>query len=674
MISNNDNKKDYKIGFLYPWPGSTENGEFEIIRRLQYYCDRNDIQFDLISNNGRLLDKDANFLGNKLVYNEEYDFIISAHYSSRKLVDSFHYHAVWNPTEFLFHKFNNPIGYRKAVKNIFSCDDFLISNSDVVLNRLKTVASHEGFKFAASYLNFFPSSLDMGFKTNITEGFRIFYCGINWDAHNESVEKKWNRFSEMFSILDKENIMDYYGPTIVNGREPWRGYTCYKGQLAFDGIAVINSINKSGVGLSLMSDAHRNSGGLLSSRAYEILAAGALLIADRNGFLEENFGENVLYIDYNSKNPANMARQILEHYEWIKNNLEVANQKARKSQEIWKSKFAFDITLPAIFEKHEDRLRIFAQTYESSGEKEIDVVVCISKYTQDPDVERVFDSFTKQSYSKKHLIIVCDKEQEAQINAIAAIKKCSAITTIVTLETEINTPKGSQLLNTGAILIAGLAKSHAPYVAFLPPGILWKSNHLSLLARALDDDETVMLTYSGTIKVTEDLMHEVLVDEINSLIQVHKIGDYGFKGNLMMRNRFALTIPDWLIGQVNQIPEVCYLFAAIVSDQASYIFKETVFLFSGKDLNYHNITPDEFWRYSDVLEQVLKLKIKKSKNIDQFSYAGIGLFMDSQNKCAAMTMNFLEVEHVVVRVVKNFIQSNWLLRKIYKILNYFKKP
>jgi hypothetical protein len=271
----------------YPWPGSVENGEFEIIRRLQHYFDRHDAVFDLISNDGRSLDRDSNYVGSKLAIFEDYDFVISAHYSSHKVLDTFHYHALWNPTEFLFHRFNNPVGLTQALQNIFSNDDFIVSNSDCVIERLSSLALPYAHSLQGDFPRFFPASPDNGFKTVIKNNFKIFYCGINWDAHNEgAVKERWNRFSAMFKALDDEQVMNFYGPTFVNGREPWAGYQSYRGQLPFDGISLIQAIHESGVGLALSSDVHRECGGMLSSRAYEILAAGALLISDKNKFLE----------------------------------------------------------------------------------------------------------------------------------------------------------------------------------------------------------------------------------------------------------------------------------------------------------------------------------------------------------------------------------------------------
>src|SRR5574343_235184 len=243
LFSPVDEARPLRVAMLYPWPGSTENGEFEIIRRLQFYFQLREAEFDLVANDGRLLDENANPVGVKLAVFEDYDFVLSCHYSSHKIIDSFHYHALWNPTEFLLHKFNNPVGLTQALVNIFSNDDFIVSTSKSVIERLAPYAPAFGNKLDSLFPKLFPSSPDYGFKTNITSDFKIFYCGINWDAHNQDASKeRWNRFSVMFRALDNAEIMDFYGPTYVNGREPWAGFASYRGQLPFDGISLIRAI------------------------------------------------------------------------------------------------------------------------------------------------------------------------------------------------------------------------------------------------------------------------------------------------------------------------------------------------------------------------------------------------------------------------------------------------
>lgn len=149
---------------------------------------------------------------------------------------------------------------------------------------------------------------------------RIAYFGKNWDG---------DRHRSLFEQLANEGFMDFYGPP-----DAWRYLKSgYKGLAPFNGRAVVETYRIAGAGLCLHSDQHTHFA-TPSMRIFEIVAAGAVAICGRHGFIEDVFGDSVLYIDMDSR-PEEQVECIRRHLLWINENNGAALKIAARAHAIF---------------------------------------------------------------------------------------------------------------------------------------------------------------------------------------------------------------------------------------------------------------------------------------------------------------------------------------------------
>lgn len=149
---------------------------------------------------------------------------------------------------------------------------------------------------------------------------RIAYFGKNWDG---------DRHRSLFEQLANEGFMDFYGPP-----DAWRYLKSgYKGLVPFNGRAVVETYRIAGAGIFLHSDQHTHFA-TPSMRIFEIVAAGAVAICGRHGFIEDMFGDSVLYIDIDSR-PEEQVECIRRHLLWINENNGAALKIAARAHAIF---------------------------------------------------------------------------------------------------------------------------------------------------------------------------------------------------------------------------------------------------------------------------------------------------------------------------------------------------
>ena len=182
----------------------------------------------------------------------------------------------------------------------------------------------------------YPSHANLGL--NQIEKLKIFYCGfIKYDLRRGQGSQKI-----ALMRLDQDKILDIYG-----GPEDWKFLKySYRGLLPFEPLSIYEAIRKSGISLILHSDMHFSSG-IPTARIFEAVAANSIIITDRHPFIVKNFGDNVLYIDRGA-NARSLYDQINTHFEWIKKNEQIVNEKIESCYEIFKSKYSLDTNLDEI--------------------------------------------------------------------------------------------------------------------------------------------------------------------------------------------------------------------------------------------------------------------------------------------------------------------------------------
>src|SRR5688572_23594760 len=108
---------------------------------------------------------------------------------------------------------------------------------------------------------------------------KLTYFGTNWDG----------RRNQFFRLLGATGLAEFYGP-----REKWLPFNnpAYKGEVKFDGLAVMEKYRTNAIGLNIQGDHHVRED-VISNRIFEITAVGAVGVSCRMPWLEKNYGDSL---------------------------------------------------------------------------------------------------------------------------------------------------------------------------------------------------------------------------------------------------------------------------------------------------------------------------------------------------------------------------------------------
>ena len=331
------------------------------------------------------------------VSSENVDFVLHLHFDTPKNYDAFSFAALWNPIDF-YHEW----GYHRTSRNLLSHDDFISCNSDAADDHLRRLIRN-GDAHLPPYFHLHHSLPDIVYPPSIGDG-KLFYVGINWEAINGGV----SRHQEVLKQLDKTGELRIYGPKLFQGFNVWKGYDSYVKEIPFDGISMIDEIAKAGIALVLSSKAHKNSE-MMSSRLFEGIAAGALVICDENPFAKKFFGDCLLYIDTRAS-PESISDAILSHLDWAHKNHNEALGKIRKAQEIFRQKFTMIGSIKEIYlglTERKNRLSELCNPQQEGGELTVGAYFLMPDYSEKVLIEHIY-SILCQSYSSFSPTIVVD--------------------------------------------------------------------------------------------------------------------------------------------------------------------------------------------------------------------------------------------------------------------------
>lgn len=235
---------------------------------------------------------------------DDVDFVISLHYETPKAYDCFSWGALWNPVDFYIEW-----GLSPYLDNQLSHDGYFVCGSTVV-DRLMRAELGDAY----DQTPFTPVNHTLSgpvFPARHRDNRRIAYCGINW----EKLSKSKGRFDTLLKRLDSADVLDIFGPEEVRGVRVWDGFKGYKYSVPFDGQTLIRELSASGAVLALSSEAHIRSG-IMSNRLFEGAAAGALVFADQNPFVERFFKNEVVEVPMTSQGEPDPGFIIsaLEHF------------------------------------------------------------------------------------------------------------------------------------------------------------------------------------------------------------------------------------------------------------------------------------------------------------------------------------------------------------------------
>lgn len=391
-------KMKRKIGIVRLWPGHAA-AEHESIERYRFACSLIGVELLEVDRLGNLLHGER-----RRITQDDVDFVISLHYETPKAYDCFSWAALWNPVDFYV-----DWGFNTFADHQFSHDGYFSCSSPVIERFARQELGSRYNEVAHATVNHTLSGPI--FRAEQRDDRRLVYCGINW----ERLSNKPGRFDHLLSPLDRAGVLDIFGPEIIQGTRVWEGFDGYKREVPFDGKSLIREISMSGAVLALSSNAHLRSE-VMTSRLFEGAAAGALVMADGNGFVERYFADVTVPIEITGEASKDGAKIIaaLQHYN---NNPDEAFKLAKALQDRYIDSYML----------HKQLLGVYQQYVLNEAKQSV-----IRKSARD-----------KVGY----LILWLDRKQQFPRQAIASIEKqtgCEAIIRIVTVgkgsEENINLP------------------------------------------------------------------------------------------------------------------------------------------------------------------------------------------------------------------------------------------
>jgi hypothetical protein len=319
-----------RFGVVKLWP-DIKVAEDEVIARLQNTARALGLECVVVDHLGRTIDPP-----HRRMTQADLDFVIHLHFSTPKAYDIFSFVALWNPLQFYY-----DFGYRRVSRHLLTHDDFLSCGSPAADDQVLRLTANDPTR-GGVHFTMYHSVSEPILAPTLGER-KLFYSGINW----ERLGKGGSRHQEILDELDISGEMRIYGPRLLRGVRVWDGYKSYQGSLPFDGVSMMRAINRTGIALVLSSEPHKDSA-MMSSRLFEALAGGAVVICDENTFARAHFGDTLLYID--TTEPAgDVADQILRHVRWVQDNPDAARALAERAQAIFNERYRLDISLGEIY-------------------------------------------------------------------------------------------------------------------------------------------------------------------------------------------------------------------------------------------------------------------------------------------------------------------------------------
>lgn len=483
------------FGVINPWPGDM-SAENEVIARLKQTAADLGAKCIALDNFGCVLDNNMNKT-NTYLDGTELDFVITTHYETPKLLDTFYYHAVWNPPEI---PLNLDYYYTAVTNNYLMNDDYLIYDNGGMTDHLKCILKNRERNITEASMLVASCPKSFMLEPDLSDPI-MFYCGMNW----ETVVHNTSRHEGLFKLLDSTGKVRFFGPEVNKawgGIRPWAGYKSYKGQIPFDGYSLINEVHRCGVCLVLSSDIHRRVGAV-TNRAYEALTAGAVMISDDNEFMKKWFGDCALFINYNKNNPKDTFEQIMEKYNWILSHREEALEMARRAQNVFVTSLSMDIQLYNMLNNHARRFDVIKKDMFAECEEEKVLVSYVLNTLNIEDaktkLKSILSNTKRQIYRNIVVGIACDnrlypllrKEYEGQVSNLSFVP------------IEIFDNKLSQKLTNGECLRIVWDRFEADYIMIASADEIWFYDHVSTLIRACTDKSAVA-AYSGRFAKSPD--------------------------------------------------------------------------------------------------------------------------------------------------------------------------
>lgn len=545
-----------KMGIINPWPGDL-SAESEVVTRINTSAKEVGIKCVLLSDWGHILNEKDQKKTSSFVDDGSLDFVITTHYLSHKSLNTFYYHALWNPPEIPL----NLGEYNQFVTNNYLMnDDYLTYDLGGMKGHLKAILMNKprDIEKTSMLTSSFPQSSMLEPKL---ENPKMFYCGMNWDKLVNSE----NRHEGLFKLLDATGKIKFFGPDVMKnwgGLRPWEGYKCYQYPIPWDGFAILEEINECGICLVISSDIHRRAGAV-TNRAYEACAAGAVMISDNNEFMKEHFSGAALFIYYNRKDPEDTFRQIMEKYEWIATHKEEALKLVKNAQKIFKEKFALDKQLLTIVQNHSTRFKVISESLFAKDISKTVLVTYILNSLDKDDIEKKLDivihNISIQYYQNIELVIGADTKVAEHVKKYTDSKYYG----IKVLSLELFDQKEVRSMTDGYAIRLIQKKFKHDYYVNTSAREKWFSDHITTLIRSIEDGDDAYASYAGRLFLdSDDNYNRTDYFNVYSDAELSSISDVRAAetpGQFMFKAEASEFVPDYFIELIDGLEHYAYM-------------------------------------------------------------------------------------------------------------------
>jgi hypothetical protein len=270
------------------------------------------------------------FTNHENLRKHNYDFVINLIPGGYKFPKCKNYLAIFHPIHHFFDK--NGFLY----KGYRSYDGYLVTHvSDNFDTKEINFTNSDQF----SCMQWYPTVQKQEFHTK--DPRFLFHIPCTWGDRFLDI-----KFKQCFQLLEEMPYMRFYGDTMFKKRYP----KSYCGEISYEGNSLYKKLAQAGVVLVIHSAEH-NRYGLPSGRIFEAAAVSSVIICDKNAFVQDHFGNSVLYID-TDKSSRSIFNQIQNHMEWIRENKAEALDKAMRAHAIFEDKFLLEDQLLKLEEFH----------------------------------------------------------------------------------------------------------------------------------------------------------------------------------------------------------------------------------------------------------------------------------------------------------------------------------
>ncbi len=452
-----------RIAVLNAWPNLEYSAEREFIARLQLACQSLGWTCIEATTSDDILSADV-------------DCVIATHEYSPKLTQVPTIGLLWNPPDDFR---DDPI----RVRNILSYDGHL-AGSDSVREYLDDLLFSTKKNSPVSKFDVLPTAPSTEFKEpNLSEP-SLFYAGVHWDG---------KRHEKLIKTLCARLPVSFYGDPAK-----WARFgSAYKGRIPFDGKSIFHKINAAGVALCLHRAEHLQNG-VPSMRIFESAAASAVVITENSIWAKRHFGESVLYVDQEASD-SKKARQVIEHFEWIRSHPGEARTLAMRANAIFNEHFSLEKflgCLPAFLEQVRD-IGCFVGRKQDRSNSKVEAIVRIGGRDLF-FVERCLDSLAAQSHANLGLILVSYTDIPGIDNLLKKYE--TRFTSIKLIESEATGFRSTSLWD-------GIRAVDGDYFCNLDDDDTIHPNHVSSLTSLLEAHKDCHVAYSGCIQVQDEEGH-----------------------------------------------------------------------------------------------------------------------------------------------------------------------